>query len=596
MYTEYNSQNMNAGYNPNNNLYDSDDNGNDTKANKIFGLIWKILLVILVLVLLFLGLIQFGVISLSSDIAPNEVVLNVNEIGIKKGRGYQLFTTVLPENANNKQVSYESSDPKIASVNEVSGYIKGLKVGTATIKVKTLINDVESECLVTVEDNGVTVQSISLNNKNINLAVGHTYGLNYRITPSNATELGAVFYSSDPSVATVDSKGNVRGIREGNAIITVSTNNGAISDTAYVTIYKKGTTTTTQQGEVVQTVNYPSSVSLSSSSLNMNQGSTSQLNTTITPSNAVSTLSWSSSNTKVATVDGNGLIKAVGVGNANIVVKTINNKTAICKVMVGNYSTKVSSINITTKYINMIVGGKPYKLFVEINPSNAANRTITWTSSNPKVATVDSSGTVRAVSTGSVIIKAKSIDGGHESSATIDVSGGSSGIEAKSISFAKSSYSVGLNSTLSLSSAVSYNPSNTTYKSLTYISSNTAVATVDSNGLVTGVGLGNATITATTKRGNATAKTTVVVKEIKATSVALGQTEVTLKNGEIFTIKAEVKPENASNKTVTFISGNPNVATVDKNGTVTAVGAGTAMIDVKPNGGGSASTFVVKVN
>ena len=595
MYTEYNSQNMNQGYNPNNNLYNND-NDNDTKTNKVFGFLWKILLVILVLILLFLGLIQFGVISFVSDVSPDEIVLNVNEIGIKKGRGYQLVSTVLPDNAKNKQVTYESSNPKIASVNEVSGYIKGLKVGTATIKVKTLINDVETECLVTVGDDGVSVQNISLSNNNINLAVGHNYTLSYRITPSNATELGAVFYSSDPSVATVDSNGNVHGVREGNAVITVSANNGTITDTAYVNIYKKGATTTSQGGEVIQTVNYPSNISLSSNSLNMTQGSTSQLQANITPSNAISTISWSSSNTKVATVDGNGLVTAVGTGTANIVVKTVDNKTASCKVTVGNYSVKVTKINITTKYINMIVGGKPYKLFAEITPNNATNRTIAWTSSNPSVATVDSSGTVRAVSSGSVEIKARSADGGHESIATIDVSGGSNGIEAKSIAFTNSSFNVGLNSTISLSSSVTYNPSNTTYKSLSYTSSNTNVVSVDSNGLVRGVGLGSATITATTKQGNATAKTTIIVKEIPSTSVALGQTEVTLSNGEIFTIKTEVKPENASNKTVTFISGNPNVATVDKNGTVTAVGTGTAMIDVKPNGGGAASTFVVKVN
>ena len=238
MYTEYNSQNMNQNYNPNINQYNND-NGQDNKVNKAFGILWKILLVVLVLILLFLALIQFGVISLASSVAPDTVVLNVNEIGIKKGRGYQLVTTVLPENANNKQVVYESSNPKIASVNEVSGYIKGLKVGTATIKVKTLINEKETECLVTVEDDGVDVQSISLNNKNINLAVGYTYGLTYRINPSNATELGAIFYSSDSSVATVDSRGIIRGVREGSAIITVSANNGSVTDTAYVTVYKK---------------------------------------------------------------------------------------------------------------------------------------------------------------------------------------------------------------------------------------------------------------------------------------------------------------------------------------------------------------------
>ena len=83
MYTEYNSQNIYQNYNPNITQNDND-NGRDTKVNKVFGVVWKILLVIIVLVLLFLALIQFGVISLASSVAPDAVVLNVNEIGIKK--------------------------------------------------------------------------------------------------------------------------------------------------------------------------------------------------------------------------------------------------------------------------------------------------------------------------------------------------------------------------------------------------------------------------------------------------------------------------------------------------------------------------------
>ena len=602
MYTEYNSQNMNQNYyqdykqNNNNQNYnqDNDNNGKDTITNKIFGVIWKILLVILILILLFLALIQFGVISLSSEVAPDVIVLNVNEIGIKKGRGYQLISTVLPENASNKQIKYESSDPKIASVNEVSGYIKALKVGTATIKAKTMINDRETECLVTVEDDGVTVQSISLNNKNISLAVGYTYGLSYRITPSNATELGAKFYSSDTSVATVDSKGLVRGVREGTAIITVSANNNTITDTAYVTVYKKGTVTTTTEGETVKTNNYPKSISLSSQSLNLAMGTNSQLQPTITPSNSVATLTWKSSNPSVATVNENGLVTAVGVGKAEIVVSTINNHTAICTVNVGNYSVGVKKINITTNYAYLNVGGT-YPLFVEFTPSDATNRTITWSSSNPSVASVSSSGVVKGLASGSAIITAKSKDGGKTATTTIEVGGGGNIIEVKSISFAKAKYDVGLNSTISLSSAISYNPTNASYKSVSYTSSNTNVATVDNSGLVKGVGIGTATITATIKQGTVSTSTTINVKNISATSVSLDKTSITLSPSQIENLSVSVNPANASDKTVTYMSSNPNVATVDKNGTIKAIGIGTANITVTPNGGGSPSICVVTV-
>src|SRR5699024_7242246 len=117
---------------------------------------------IIVLILLFLLLIKLGVISLTSSVAPEAILLNTNEVGIKKGNTYQLVSTVLPDNATNKQVVWTSSNPDIVSVNEVTGYIEGLKVGTAVITVKTLINDKSSECVVNVMDKNVLVNSITV--------------------------------------------------------------------------------------------------------------------------------------------------------------------------------------------------------------------------------------------------------------------------------------------------------------------------------------------------------------------------------------------------------------------------------------------------
>lgn len=587
MYTEYNSQNINQ------NTFQNHNDGEDSAANKIFGVIWKVLLVVVLLVLLFLGLIQFGVISLTSSVSPDAVLLNVNQIGIKKGRGYQLVSTVLPENANNKKVVFESSDPSIASVNEVTGYIKGLKVGTAIISVKTLINEKVSECVVTVEDDGVVVQSIHLNQKNINLAVGYTQSLSYKISPINATELTTRFYSSDSSVATVDSRGVVRGIKEGNAIITVSTNNNSITDTAYVTVYKKGTPTIVNQGENIVTNNYPKTIALSSKSLNLNLGTNSQLRATITPNNAVGTLSWSSSNTSVAIVNENGLVTSVGIGSADIVVKTVNGITASCKVTVGNYSLKVRSISITTKYSYMNVGASQ-NLYVVFEPSNASDRTISWSSSNSSVVSVDASGKITALNPGSAIITAKSRDGGYTSSATIEVGGNTNIIDVSSIGFNKSIYEVGINSTAQ--SIINYNPSNATYKAVTFVSSNPSVATVDENGLIKGISAGNTVITATTKHGNAKATVNVRVKNIPASSVSLNQTEVSLNKNGIFTLSAQVNPNNASDKTVNYSSNNNNVAVVDKYGTITAKESGTAIITVTPNGGGASSTCIVRVS
>ena len=583
MFTEYNSQNV----------YENPvSNEKQEKPNRFFSFLWKILLVIIVLVLLFLVLIKTGVISLTSSIAPEAIILNTNEVGIKKGKTYQLVSTILPDNANNKQVVWTSSDPDIVSVNEVSGYIEGLKEGTAVITVRTLINDKTSECIVNVTDRNILVNDINVNEKYVSLAVGYTQSLTYQTSPSNATELNLKFSSSDSSVATVSANGIVTGVKEGSAIITVSSANGAVRDTSYVTVYKTGTSTVSD-GESIRTETYPESINILSESANLSVGTTSQLIAEVSPSNTNQSISWSSSNSNVVTVDSNGLLTAKGVGTATIVAKTINNITDTCQVTVGNYSLNLRSILITTDYSVLPIGSKK-QLVVAFNPSNATNKTVTWSSNNASVATVDSSGNVKAISPGSAIITARSSDGGYTDTAIIEVVNYDNLVEEKTLSFASSSYSIGVNQTVTLNPIIT--PSNATFKAVEFQSSNASIATVDENGVVRGIAPGTATITATTKRNGIKASVSVTVRTIASTSVSLNSTKVSINRGDTFSLIATVNPSNATNQTVTFKSDNPSIATIDSNGIITGISSGTATITVTPNGGGTSSTCLVTIN
>lgn len=590
MYTEYNSSNI---YDTNQVNYDYDNNNDNNKnsSNKIFSIIWKILLVLIVFIVLFLVLFQFKIISFKSSIAPTAILLNQNEIGIKKGSTYQLVSTVLPENANNKQVVWTSSDTSIVEVNEASGYIKGKKVGKAVITVKTLINDLVSECLVTVTDNNVLVTNVSFNQKRISVAVGYTHNLTYTVTPKNATELGLKFVSSDPSVATVSAKGVVKGVKVGSATITVMTNNGEVKDTTYVSVYKKGVSTVVN-GESVKTESYPKSITLNDENLNLKVGGTSQLIATIKPDEANKNVSFTSSNTNVAVVDTNGVVTAKGIGTATIVAKTVNNLIATCQVVVGNYSLKLKSILITTDY-SVIPVGREKQLVVAFNPSNASDKSVTWSSNNQGVATVDASGKVKTLKEGSAVITAKSRDGGYTSTTIIEVISREEVVEETSISFTDSNYSVGINSSITLNPIIT--PQNATFRSVSFESSDESIATVDQNGVVTGKKSGEVVITVTTKRKNLKAKVTVKVKEIEATGVTLSNTNITLKTGETYTLNATIKPANASNKNLTFKSDNTNIAEVDTNGIIKAKSKGTTTIKVIPSGGGSSSTCIVEV-
>ena len=592
MYTEYNSQNISNNqtvhYNQSNN--EQNNNYQEPGGNKFFSVLWKILLIIIIFVITFLLLIQFNVITLNSTITPDAVVLNQNEVGIKKGTGYQIITTVLPQNASNKQVIYESSDPSVATVNEVTGYVKGIKNGTAIITVKTLINEKVTECVVNVGNTNVLVDSININDKDISLAVGYSETLSYKVSPSNATELNLNFSSSDPTIATVDSRGVVTGVKAGNAIITVSTNNNTVTDTAYVTVYKKGESTVVS-GEPVTTDNYPKNISIPSSK-SLSVGASVQLEPTITPSNAISILNWSSSDPSVARVDSQGIVTAVNIGTANIIVSTINGQTSSCQVTVGNYSIRLESIAITTRY-SYLQKGLTRKLFVSYKPINASNPTIRWYSSNDKVATVEN-GIVTAINVGSAIITAESVEGGFKDSIEIEVGGGGTVTPVKEISIGNTTRDVYIGGTIQITPTIT--PTNATYKTVTYTSNNPSVATVNENGLVTGIKEGTAVITVRSNRDNVTSNLTVNVKNNPSIGVELNTTSVSINQNDTFTLAATVKPSNASNKTVTYISSNSNIATVDQTGIIRGISKGTVTITVTPNGGGSPSTCLVTVN
>ncbi len=137
-------------------------------------------------------------------------------------------------------------------------------------------------------------------------------------------------------------------------------------------------------------------------------------------------------------------------------------------------------------------------------------------------------------------------------------------------------------------------PDNATYKGLAWSSSNTAVATVDNNGLVTGVSAGIATVTATAVDGAAEANCVVTVVT-PVTNITLNKTTATVETGKTIALTATVKPDNATNKTVIWSSANTAIATVDNNGLVTGVSAGIATITAKTEDGGYEATCVVTV-
>ncbi|MDB5256770.1 MAG: Ig domain protein group 2 domain protein [Chitinophagaceae bacterium] len=233
--------------------------------------------------------------------------------------------------------------------------------------------------------------------------------------------------------------------------------------------------------------------------------------------------------------------------------------------------------------------GNTTSLVATITPSSATNKTVSWSSSNTSVATVDASGLVTGVAVGNATITVTSQDGNYTATSAITVTP----IAVTGISVSPTSVSVQKGNTTSLTATIS--PAAAGNQNVTWSSSNTSVATVDASGLVTGVAVGNATITATSQDGNYTATSAITVTPIAVTGISVSPTSVSVQKGNTTSLTATISPATAGNQNVTWSSSNTSVATVDASGLVTGIAAGNATITATSQDGNYTATSAITV-
>ena len=252
---------------------------------------------------------------------------------------------------------------------------------------------------------------------------------------------------------------------------------------------------------------------------------------------------------------------------------------------------KITSITFS-QTSKSLVAGNTYTVTPTISPSNATNKSLTWSSSNSDVAIV-SSGLITARAVGNARITATAKDGSNKS-AYIDIE--VTPVLVTKITLLPTSKTIEVGDTFTLTKTIA--PSNATNKEVEWESSNSSVATI-SGGVVTAVGTGTATITATAKDGSgckATCSVTVNAKPIKVTSITLSDTSINLTKGSTKALTATVSPSNATEQGVTWSSNSSTVASVSTSGLVTAKKTGTATITATAkDGSGIKTTCTVKV-
>ena len=335
------------------------------------------------------------------------------------------------------------------------------------------------------------------------------------------------------------------------------------------------------------------SISMQQSEINiqMNSNSSYFMPLTYTPSNVSNkTVYWYTSNSSVATVSG-GNIYAKGEGEATITAISGNRqKIAKCKVIVSKPQVPLTGIRLKENNVTVELGKTGY-IGAIYEPENASDKVLYWSSSNENVAKVNE-GVITSVGKGTATLTAISRAGGKTASCTVTVEDPNF-VHINEITMKSEEVELKTGETGWV--GVTYNPSNATNKVLTWKSSNEKVATVK-EGTIKAVGLGTATLTATSEDGGKTATCKVTVTDGKKhiESISLKTDSIEMKPGEGKTIYAEYNPSNVDDKTLYWKSSNEKVATI-KEGYVKAVGEGIATLTARSKDGNKTASCKVVV-
>ena len=313
----------------------------------------------------------------------------------------------------------------------------------------------------------------------------------------------------------------------------------------------------------------PASIAFANASENLIVGMTKKLEAAITPEDATTkTITWTSSNTDVATVTAEGIVTAKGAGTSVITAKTYNGKTAKCTITVKQ---QVTAIALSDETVSLWVGKKK-TLTATATPTTANNTSVSWSSSDNKVATVSSKGVITAKGKGTCTITCTAADGyGTKNTCEVTVK---QPVTTIALSDETVSLWVGKKKTLTATAA----PTTANNTSVNWSSSDNKVATVSSKGVITAKGKGTCTITCTAADGYGTKNICEVTVKQPVTEIALSETTASLWVGDTKTITATATPTTAGNISVTWSSSDNSVASVSSEGVITANGEGTCTI------------------
>lgn len=532
------------------------------------------------------------------------ITLDRLSANILEGGSLTLVATVKPDNAENKNVSWSSSESSVASVDN-DGKVTGIKAGSATVTAKTEDGGKTASCVITVEPN--EAPSITLGAENISaisvvlkgkanlkssassdLKIGFQYSKSAGILPTNSTTIDAEDADANYIYTTC-----LTGLEPGTTYYfrSLVRQNGQdeYGETKEFKTKDVSSVIQIQDAAAISAVSAKLSANLTltdvqytSKSFGFYWGTSAEsLVSKVTASEGNDAISTDLSKLNpskqyyfqaFASFDGKelkGAVKSFTTKNIESILETrdasgIEATTATLNAKLDLTDVKYDSIiygfywsTSESSQDNYMKGGDIADNAFVATMSNLPHKTQYWYKAYVKLDYQTFFGSVKTFTTDLVKVESVSLDRNEFTFNTIG-------------------------NTLTLTRTVL--PADATDKRVEWSSSNEDVATVDQNGIVTAKGNGTATITVTTKDQGKTASCTVKVRQ-HVTKIALNKSSLSLMPGESYTLVATVSPANAFDKTLTWISSDTSVAMVDADGAVTASEFGKTTITVSANDG-----------
>ena len=343
-------------------------------------------------------------------VAVESVSLDKTEAVLKEKETVKLNATVLPENADNKNVHFTSDNDAVATVDD-NGLVTALSSGEAVITVITEDGKKTAKCKITVEKEIIQLKTITITNAPAELEKGAQVQLGIKYIPDNTTQSKSVEWkTSDASVAVVSSTGLVTAKKTGTVTITaVSKADSSIQSKVTIKVLSHITdvTVTGPSGTLYTDTKY-------------------KFTAKITPDDTTDnrTVIWSVSDSNIAQIakDGTLIFKKAGTVDVIATVKATSSNTVIKKLTVTGVKRviNVSSVALDKTTVNL-KKGETVKLNATVAPADADNKEVTYTSSNSAVAKVDNTGLVTALSSGEAVITVTTKDGSKTASCKVTV-------------------------------------------------------------------------------------------------------------------------------------------------------------------------------